>query len=270
MKPPGRKLPPLARSSVSRALIITYHAVEPGPRPLCVHPELFLVHVDAVVSSGVRAVTISELAQELASPTSDDRLLAITFDDGFASIAEHAAPLLAARGLPATVFCVAGHIGGRNDWAGNLAGGFESRLLSAEQIAALASEGIEIGSHGFAHAPASETGGELLERELVHSKEVLERLTGGTVRSYAYPYGALPGEEARKLVEATYDAACTTRVASVPARADMHELPRVDAHYLRRPQLLRRAVAGRLEPYLALRRAGARARRAVHSDYEQS
>jgi peptidoglycan/xylan/chitin deacetylase (PgdA/CDA1 family) len=228
---------------------------------------LFRAHLDAVVSTGVRAVTVSQLVHELASSRTRERLLAITFDDGFASVAEHAAPLLAERGLPATVFCVAGHVGGRNDWEGNRSGAFESPLVTAEQISALASAGLEIGSHGFAHAPVSETAGASLERELVHSKEVLEGLTGGQVRSYAYPYGALPGEQARKLVEATYDAACTTHVASVPSLPDVHELPRVDAHYLRRPELLRRALSGRLEPYLALRRAGARARRAVLSDY---
>lgn len=254
---------------MSRALIITYHAIEPGPRPLCVHPELFGLHLDAVLSAGVRAVTVSELVQELVSSTRGERLVAITFDDGFASVADHAAPLLAARGLSATVFCVAGHVGGRNDWAGNVAGSFDSPLLSAEQISALASEGIEIGSHGFAHVPLSEAAGSELERELVHSREALERLTGRPVRSYAYPYGAAPTAEARSLVEAAYAAACTTRLAAVELRPDVYALPRVDAHYLRRPELLRRALVGSLGAYLAVRRIGARARRLAVADYQR-
>lgn len=251
----------------SRALILTYHAVEPGPKPLCVHPELFRRHVDLVVSSGARAVTVSELVRELAAPTGEERLVALTFDDGFASVAEHAVPLLVSRGLSATVFCVAGHIGGRNDWAGNSPGGLDSPLVSAEQILALASSGIEIGSHGFAHTPATGAIGSDLERELVRSKEELEQLTGREVRSFAYPYGAPPSRAARKLVESTYAAACTTRMAFVEERPDVHALPRVDAHYVRRPRLLRLALGGSLGPYLALRRLGSGARRAVLTDY---
>ena len=250
----------------SRALILTYHAVEPGPAPLCVHPELFRRHVELVVSSGVRVVTVSELVRGLAAPTGDERLVALTFDDGFASVAEHAAPLLASRGLSATVFCVAGHIGGRNDWAGNSAGELDSPLVSAEQIVALAAAGFEIGSHGFSHAPATGVVRSDLERELVRSREELEQLTGREVRSYAYPYGAPPSPEARKLVERTYAAACTTRIALVEARPDVHALPRVDAHYLRRPEVLRLALRGSVGPYLAVRRLGSRARRAALTD----
>jgi peptidoglycan/xylan/chitin deacetylase (PgdA/CDA1 family) len=251
----------------SRALIVTYHAVEAGPQPLCVHPELFRAHLDAVVSSGVRTVTVSELVRELTAPTGDERLVALTFDDGFASVAEHASSLLVSRGLTATVFCVAGHIGGRNDWASESNRSFGAPLASAEQILGLAAAGLEIGSHGFFHAAAGELPAAELQRELVESREVLEQLTGREVASYAYPYGAPPHRAARQLVEQTYDSACTTRIAAVGQRPDVHALPRVDAHYLRRPELLRRALGGSLGSYLAARSLGSRARRALRRDY---
>jgi peptidoglycan/xylan/chitin deacetylase (PgdA/CDA1 family) len=252
---------------LSRALIVTYHAIEPGPAPLCVHPDLFRAHVDAAVSSGARLVSVSELVRELSSPTSGERLVALTFDDAFASVARYAAPILASRGVTATVFCVAGHIGGRNDWASDPAGRLDAPLASTDEIAALASAGIEIGSHGFTHLPATEVSGVALEREIVGSRQALESLTGTEVRSYAYPYGAPPHPEARRLVERTYDAACTTRLALVGERPDVHALPRVDAHYLRRPELLRRTAEGSLGSYLVARRLGSRVRRAFRKDY---
>ena len=49
--------------------------------------------------------------------------------------------------------------------------------------------------------------------------------------------------------------------------SDVFALPRVDVHYLRRPELLGRAVGGGLRPYLRARSLGARARRLVKSDY---
>ena len=252
---------------MSRALIVTYHAIEPGPAPLCVDPALFRAHVDAVISAGARAVSISELVGELARQTSADRLVAFTFDDGFASVARNAAPVLASHGLPATVFCVAGHIGGRNDWASNPSGGVDSALVSADDIEELVSAGFEIGSHGFEHLPVPEASGAALEQEITGSKDALEQLTGTDVRSYAYPYGALPRAEVRSRVERTYAAACTTRVGLVGLRPDVHALPRVDAHYVRRPELLRRAIEGSLGPYLAARRFGAQARRTFRKDY---
>lgn len=251
---------------MSRALIITYHAIESGPPPLCVHPDLFRSHVETVLAAGARVVSISELVRELAAPTSGGRLVAFTFDDGFASVATAAAPILASRGLVGTVFCVAGHVGGANDWETGR-NDFAAPLLSGEQIRELVSAGLEIGSHGFAHRPAAELREDEAEEEIVGSRKALEILAGTEVRTFAYPYGALPSPAVRGLVDGTYDAACTTRLAEVGDRPDLHALPRVDAHYLRRPELLHRAVSGSLGPYLAVRRLGARARRVVRPDY---
>ena len=100
---------------MSIALVLTYHAVERGPAPLCVDPDLFVEHLDCILESGARALTVRELAEALREGALDRPSVAITFDDGFASVVESAGPLIAERGLPATVFCVAGHLGGTSD-----------------------------------------------------------------------------------------------------------------------------------------------------------
>jgi hypothetical protein len=69
------------------------------------------------------------------------------------------------------------------------------------------------------------------------------------------------------LVEETYSSASTARLDAVDAGTDPFALPRVDAHYVRRPDILRRVLAGELGAYLWARRVGARARRAVVKDY---
>lgn len=265
----GAKLRAVSRFGIvlSRALLITYHAIEHGPQPLCVDPDLFRRHVETVLSDGARIVDVTTLVDQLSAPPSSERLVAFTFDDGFSSVARHAAPILSSYGVGATVFCVAGHVGGRNDWPTDRAGGLVSSLMSEEDIAQIVSDGLEVGSHGFSHVPISRVEGDLLRREVVESKQMLERLSGTTVRSFAYPYGALPDEDSRRLVGSTYDAACTTRLAAVDVGADLHLLPRVDAHYLRRPEILRRAVSGSLDSYLLLRRLGSRARRVLRPDY---
>ncbi len=249
------------------AVILTYHAVERGAGPLFVEPGLLAAHLDCIVESGAAVLTISAIAEALRSGTLPERAVAITFDDGCRSVASVAAPLLAERGLPATVFCVAGHVGGESDWPSALPDAPRLALAGAGELAELAAHGWEIGSHGMDHAPLVADAEAFLQRELVDSRLVLEQTIGAPVRSFAYPYGVAPMARARRAVEETYAAACTTAPGRVEPDTDVFALPRIDAHYVRRPQLLRRALEGSLGPYLQARRLGARARRAVRKDY---
>src|SRR5262249_16377676 len=101
---------------MTRALVLTYHAIGAGPPPLFVEPSLLATHLDCVVESRATVLTVSRFAAALREGSLPERAVALTFDDGFANVHEEAAPLLAERGLTATVFCVAGHLGGRSDW----------------------------------------------------------------------------------------------------------------------------------------------------------
>jgi hypothetical protein len=115
--------------------------------------------------------------------------------------------------------------------------------------------------------PALVLEGAELEREVVGSKHAPEGLTSADDRAYQYSYGVVSREETRKLVHRTYLAACTTRVALAGKQPDFYAPPRVDAHYLRRLEPLRRTLETRLGAYLVARRIGSRARRASRKDY---
>ena len=250
------------------ALILTYHAVEPGPAPLCVDPGLFREHLEILAECDAVSVKISELADLLRGDGLARRHIAITFDDGFASVARDAAPLLAERGLSATVFCVAGHLGRTNDWPTQPTRAPRRTLASEKELVELADAGFEIGSHGMAHAPLETASGEVVRRELIDSKKALEDVVGVPVTSFAHPYGRPPGNAAGdSLLRSSYAAACTGTMGFVNDGSDPLALPRIDIHYIRRPRLLRRALEGSLGRYLGIRRAGARARRVFRPDY---
>ncbi len=102
----------------------------------------------------------------------------ITFDDGFASDFEVAAPLLQARGMTATFFVCAGLLG-------------EPGRLSADQVRRLRDAGMSIGSHGWAHTNWRTMGDErALHQEVVQARDVLSQTLGGApVDSVALPYG---------------------------------------------------------------------------------
>jgi peptidoglycan/xylan/chitin deacetylase (PgdA/CDA1 family) len=250
---------------MTRALVLTYHAVEPGPPPLCVDEPLFRQHLDAIADSGARALTVASLADALRAGELPERAVAITFDDGIASVPRTAAPLLAERGLVATVFCVAGRLGETSAWPSRAASTPVFALAGADELRALAAAGWELGSHGLDHAPL--VSADRLGVDAGASRRRLAESTGAEVRSFAYPYGVAPEGGAAVLADAGYTAACSARLGLVHHGADPFALPRVDAHYLRSPRLLRAVLSGRGGPYLAARSVGARARRLVRRDF---
>jgi peptidoglycan/xylan/chitin deacetylase (PgdA/CDA1 family) len=249
------------------ALILMYHGVEDRDDPLFVPPSLFAEHVAVIASSGLPVLTVGELADRLRDGELPERAIVMTFDDGFASVARDAAPRLLERGLRATVFCVAGRLGGTNAWPTGRPGAVEVALAGAHDLTRLAADGFEIGAHGMEHSPLDTEEAEEIRREVVEAATALEHAVGTAPRSFAYPYGAGPSKAAARVVSETYAAACTTRIGRVHEGSSALDLPRVDAHYLRSPELLAAAIGGGSNAYLALRRVAASARRRVRRDY---
>lgn len=211
-------------------------------------------------------LTLSSFADRLRDGSLPQRAVALTFDDAFASVVSEAAPRLRRRGWPATIYCVADYLGGSNDWPTQPVGAPRRPLASPDELAELAASGFELGAHTLTHPPLSQLTGDALQAEVVGCKRPLERLAGRPIRTFACPYGEVPGTEGRRLLEGAYSTVCTTALDRVRAGADPYALPRVDAHYVRNPALLARVLRGSDLGYLAARRAGARARRLVFSD----
>jgi peptidoglycan/xylan/chitin deacetylase (PgdA/CDA1 family) len=246
-------------------LVLYYHELSHDRSPLAVPPELFSEHLAVLASCQATLLTVFELAEALQDGGAPDRTVVLTFDDAFTAAVREALPRLAAAGMRATFFCVAGHLGGRSDWPSRPPGAPVGPLATADELAALTREGHETGSHGWSHAPLD--GDTDLRLEIVESQTVLAAATGTQVRSFAYPYGAQPTAAARALVELKYNAACGTSIRRVGRDSSRYNLPRVDAHYLRDPRLLRRVVTGSFDAYLGARRIGSRTRRAFLKDY---
>ena len=248
-------------------LIVTYHAIEHGPEPLCIDPALFAEHAAVVAESGAETLTVRELAARLRAGDLPERAVVVTFDDGCASVAECAAPVLAVHGVRATVYCVAGHVGGANDWPTQASWAPRLALASAGALSDLARAGWEIGSHGVAHRPLAQLDDVAVHDEIVASRTRLEELTDADVSTYAWPYGSRPSAPGAALIRETYGAACGGGPAVVRPSSDPYALERVDAHYLRDPERLRRAIEGALDRQITARAMAARMRRLVRADH---
>jgi len=232
---------------------------------LAVAPELFSDHLAVLASCKLAVLTAGELADALSAERMPRRAVVLTFDDGFAAAVREAPPRLEAAGMRATFFAVAGHLGGASDWRSRARGAPVAPLASAAELAAIARSGHEVGCHGWLHEPLDLDVD--LHREIVESKRALASATGAAIQTFAYPYGARPSAAARRLVEQTYTAGFGTAARRVRPDSPLWNLPRVDAHYLRDPALLRRVVTGSLDEYLTMRRVASRARRTFRKDY---
>jgi peptidoglycan/xylan/chitin deacetylase (PgdA/CDA1 family) len=188
---------------VGDVLVLCYHAVsETWPAALAIEPERLDAQVGALVARGYRGATFTEAVTK----RSPGRTLAVTFDDGFHSVLDLAAPILARHGLPATVFVATEHVGPERllDWPVLdhwVSGPHESELaaMSWDELGHLASTGWEIGSHTCSHPYLPTLDDSALRRELERSKAECSDRLGTPCESLAYPFGAMD----RRVVAAT-------------------------------------------------------------------
>ena len=186
---------------------LMYHSVASGqddPYQLTVRPERLGKQLCSLRRLGRTGVSVSTLL-EARQRGSQERLVGLSFDDGYADFAENALPVLQRYGFTATLFVIAGRLGGSNEWDSK---GPRKALLTADQVREVAAAGVEIGSHGLHHVSLPTVGDSDLASEIQESRRILQELTGQEVRGFCYPYGHLD-ERAVKAVEAAgYDYAC--------------------------------------------------------------
>lgn len=240
-----------------RLPILTYHAVDDDGGPLSTTAATFRAQLGSLRRSGIRG---ERLDRACANASRMSNVVALTFDDGLASVGETAGPTLRAFGFSATTFVVAGRIGTTNAWPGEPITHRTRRLMDVGALRELHAQGFEIGAHGFSHCRLLGLDPHRLRSEIVDSKTRLEDLLGAPVQSFAYPYGAVTAA-AREVVRENYDFACTTEVAVRRKQHDPSHLPRIDAYYLLRPWFGPLLLNPAADPFLAWIRVLRRFRR---------
>ncbi len=206
-----------------------------------VAPPLLRSELDYLAKRGWRCVSLESAVQKsLCGVPADLDEFAITFDDGYLSVYQHAYPVLAQRSLTATVYVVADSIGGINEWDRN-AGDRQEPMMSAEQVREMASNGFEIGSHTLTHPHLTDTSDDQLHSEISDSKHRLEDLIGREVISFSYPYGDYDDRVLAAAVEAGYHNAVSTRLGVVKG-SGVFEIPRVNVRWNAIGPLLMRKI----------------------------
>jgi len=129
----------------------------------------------------------------------------LTFDDGYASLADYAYPVLADLGFTATTFLITDYIGKANTWDARYTW---TRLphLDWNTIERWRARGFEFASHGATHRRLTWLDDAELDAELRRSREALRaRLGADAARAMAYPFGAVNGRIMQRARDAGYE-----------------------------------------------------------------
>jgi peptidoglycan/xylan/chitin deacetylase (PgdA/CDA1 family) len=204
-------------------LVLMYHSVEAyqaDPYQVTVRPERFAQQLRWLRRRGLRGVGMRELLQARRDGRGAG-LVGLTFDDGYRDFLTEVVPALDRYGFTATVFVVAGGLGGHNAWDEP---GPRKPLMTAAEVRRVADAGVEIGSHSFSHVQLPEVSDGALFDEVRRSRLLLAEIAGREVTGFCYPYGGVGEREIEAVRAAGYDYACATKTPE--ALAGRHAVPR--------------------------------------------
>src|SRR5688500_11362155 len=162
--------------------ILFYHRVADARDPLAIAPRRFAEHMEALRSQGYRVLDVVA-----AMDDPDERVVGLSFDDGYRDVATNALPVLERHGFRATVFVSPAVVDGSATftWYDE-----QPPLLGWTEIAALdAGSPLTFEAHTLTHPDLTALDTAAAEREIAGSKAALETRLGRPVRAFCYPAG---------------------------------------------------------------------------------
>jgi len=192
----AQKLLPERRDGL---VVLAYHLVGAGTdSPVDLPLERFRDQLDELN----RIARLVDLAEEVAAlaagrgPAGDGTgadgdsrpAVALTFDDAYGNFHARAWPLLAERGMPATLFVPVAFVAGAGP--APLRGAGHLPPTSWAELREMAASGrLAVGSHTWSHADLTRLPAARVDEELRRSRETLEDRVGRAVTAFCYPRG---------------------------------------------------------------------------------
>lgn len=207
-----------------RRVILLYHSI--GDSPLAVSLATFRAQIEWLSAHG----EIVPLQKLLAGTSAAPLQVAITFDDGYASLYSAALPLLKEHGAVASVFLNTGWIGADTRRFSDPALGHYPReqFLVWHEVAALASASWEIGSHGVDHLNLIAESDAVVARELEMSRRHIENAVARCSPVFSYTWGRHSAHLRRLVAAAGYNHAVAGVHRPLGARDNAFALPRLN------------------------------------------
>jgi peptidoglycan/xylan/chitin deacetylase (PgdA/CDA1 family) len=214
--------------------ILCYHRLaDRCESALCMTTPLFEAQMRYLKEKGYRVVSLAEFADFLAYRSAlPSKAVVINLDDGYRSTYEIAYPILKKYGFTASLFIYTDFIGA------------SANSLTWDQLQKMKADGFEVGSHSLSHCDLTkkkqgedeEQYIERIRRELVESKQIIDKELNQNTTYFAFPYGEYNHRVLSLCEEAGYRLGLSVKRGGNPFFSD----PLV----LRRDQVLRKDLEG--------------------------
>lgn len=126
---------------------------------------------------------------EIDALKTSGRYCAVTFDDGFVCVQEHALPVLAKRNIPATIFVPSACLGQHPPWLDGTHADYQNVIMTQAQLNNLDKKLILIGSHGRIHQNLLRISLDEARKEIFQSKRELEDILNKQIDAISFPEG---------------------------------------------------------------------------------
>lgn len=207
-----------------RRIVLLYHSI--GGSPFALAEPAFRKQMEWLAS----AAEIVPLAAILADRGSAPLQVAITFDDGYASLHAAAFPILRDVGATATVFLNTGWIGTQTRKASDPAQGHypQEKFLLWREVADLAGAGWGVGSHGADHLDLMVQEDSVVRMQLKDSRVRIEGVLSACSPVFSYTWGRHTPHLRRLVAESGYTHAVAGVHGPLTDTTDPMAIPRID------------------------------------------
>jgi peptidoglycan/xylan/chitin deacetylase (PgdA/CDA1 family) len=200
--------------SKSHPRILMYHSIDRGigsnHPDLVVTPENFRSHLAYLQKRGYQFLTMSEV---ISGNFDSAPRVALTFDDGFQDNYTEMFPVLKEFQAKATIY---------------LCPNMPSiSKLTEQQIQKMQVSGlIEFGAHTMTHINLSQVADDVAKREIIESKNEVERIIGTTCNAFSYPYGRINDRTADYVQQAGFSSSVLVK-KGIEAITDPYRIKRI-------------------------------------------
>lgn len=200
--------------SKSHPRILMYHSINNdignNHPDLVVTPANFRSHLMYLQKRGYQFLTMSEI---ISGDYESAPRVALTFDDGFQDNYTEMFPVLKAFGAKATIYLCP-------DMP-------NVDKLTLEQIQKMHTSGlVEFGAHTMTHINLSQVADDIAKREIIESKNEVERIVGRACTAFAYPYGRINDRTADYVQQAGFSSAVLVK-KGIEALTDPYRIKRI-------------------------------------------
>ncbi len=207
--------------------ILAYHHVLPANAkvdesilnsPFTISDSEFYKQMLFLSQSGYKPISLNQLLrttnEKLQNKFDHNKLIVITFDDGWIDNYEYAVPILKSFNFSATFFVITSYV--------NSAG-----CMSVEQLLEIQQAGMQIESHAHTHTPLELLSNSEMQWELTHSKNLLEKHLEKDVTFISFPHGSYNKGVLEAAKKAGYLGCGTSNFGYSTSSSKNYEKPRI-------------------------------------------